>query len=121
MTMILEPQNTKIGQLSCNFQSSILAGSTLAEYVLQKGVSVQGRIYNKLEPKETALSKFRNIRETVYNEHLEKAVENIELGDSYRFLNKSSAREIQLRKLQEESILNIYIECFDDLDRNLTF
>lgn len=118
MTITLSSSESKFGQISCNYISSVLSGSTLSEYVLQKGVTntKKGTI---LFPKKDAVVKFRQIRNEVREEHLKKAVKNIEIDSSYRMLNDDIARELQLTKLKENSILAIYLESFEELGGDL--
>lgn len=118
MTITLSSSESNFGQISCNYVSSVLAGSTLSEYVLQKGITntKKGTI---LFPKKDAVEKFRQIRNEVREEHLKTAVKNIEVDSSYRMLNDDVARQLQLSKLQENAILAIYLESFEELGYDL--
>jgi len=110
MTITLIPSDNNYGQLSCNYISSVLGVNTLSEHVLIQGITNTDKWKRVKIDKKDAVTKFRQIRESVKEEHLQNAIDNIEIDESYKYLNDSTARQIQLRKLQEESILKIYIE-----------
>lgn len=114
MTKTLRSSDKKYGVLSCNYQSWVLNNSTLAEYVLRKGLSIDGQ-YKKLISNENAVSEFRRIRRMVKDEHLQTAIDNIPIDPSYRLLNDTVARELQLSKIQENEILNLYVNSFSGL------
>jgi glutaredoxin len=109
MKVILDATDTKYGILSCNSPSTALLGSTLAEFVLQKGVTntSKGRT---IVSRDNALNVFRNIHGKNRQKFTDEATNNIAVDIKYNMLNPSSGRSLQLRVLQQEKILEIYAE-----------
>jgi glutaredoxin len=109
MKVILNATDKKYGILSCNSPSTALSGSTLAEFVLQKGVTNTSR-GTTIVSRDNALNVFRNIQSKNRMKFMEEAVDNITIDIQYDMLNPASARSLQLSVLQKEKILEIYTE-----------
>lgn len=115
--IVLQASDKNFGQLSCNFRSSELYNSTLAEYTLQKGVTNTSR-GNRLVDSSNALFEFRRLRKDNYNKYLQDGMKNVVLDESFRMLNPDVARGIVLSSKKSNAILDAYISEFSELETN---
>ena len=119
-SIILEASDEKFGQLSCNFPSTYLNGSTLSQYVLQKGVSKISNM-SKMVSYKDATGEFKKMMAEAKEKYLNDAVSKLPIDPSFNSIEPAVVRYLYFKKIQQKFILDVYLNIFTEIDgTNLT-